>query len=214
MEFGGAIRRWLQRKTTEIQTTRTALHELPVVVVNTRPDVETEQVLARIDRVLTLIARTTPHYYRRLRRDFALIRVQRYACRGAYFPDEHACMLELTFSVNPAFTDAQVAACVIHEAMHARLHRLGFPLDMTDRARQERFCRRAEIEFGLVVPDGGPVVERALAILQEADDAEVAPTVDPRVAAERIIQADLAALKVPAWLERAIARRRGWKLDA
>jgi hypothetical protein len=94
--LGAAVNRWLQCKVIEMQTTRTALHGLPVVVVNTRPDVKTGQVLGRLDRVLTLIARATPHYYRRLLRDFAMIRVQRYACRAAYFPDEHACMLELT----------------------------------------------------------------------------------------------------------------------
>jgi hypothetical protein len=203
-----AIGRWLDQKVVERQTTRTTVHDLPVIVVNTRPDVETADVLARLDRVLALIAHATPHYYRHLRRDFALIRVQRYACRGAYFPSERACMVELTFAVNRDFSDAQVAASMIHEAMHARLHTLGFPLEMTDRARQERFCRRAEIEFGQAVPGGAAVVERALAALQNADDEEIAPVIDQRLAAARIAQADLEALRAPQWLKGAIARRR------
>ena len=65
-----------------------------------------------------------------------------------------SCLVELTFAVNPDFSDAEVAATILHEAMHARLHNLGFPLEMADRARQERFCRRAEIEFGSLVPGG------------------------------------------------------------
>jgi len=150
-------------------------------------------VLARLDRVFSLIAKVTPHYYRHLIRDFSSIRVERFACRGAYFPAERACMVELTFAVNPDFSDAQVAASVVHEGMHARLHRLGFALEHSDRARQERFCRRAEIEFGLLAPEGGPVVERALDILRNADDEDVAPIIDPLVAAERIAAADRAA---------------------
>jgi hypothetical protein len=81
---------------------------------------------------------------------------------------------------------------MLHEAMHARLHRLGFPLEMDDRARQERFCRRAEVEFGLKVPDGAAIIERAIGALQGADE-EVAPLVDERLAAQRIAEVDRAA---------------------
>jgi hypothetical protein len=77
--------------------------------------------------------------------------------------------------------------------MHAKLDRLGASTEMADRPRQERFCRRAEIEFGKLVPEGEPIVERALAGLG-ASDAEVAPLVDPRLAAERIAEVDRSAL--------------------
>ncbi|HXQ77893.1 MAG TPA: hypothetical protein VN797_06790, partial [Gemmatimonadaceae bacterium] len=126
--------------------------------------------------------------------DFSYIVVQRFACRGAYFHEQRACLVELTFTVNREFSDAEVAATILHEAMHARLHALGFPLEMEDRARQERFCRRAEIEFGSLVPDGRKVVERAQ-WTAALDDDEVAPVVDPRLAAQRIAEVDRAALK-------------------
>jgi hypothetical protein len=77
--------------------------------------------------------------------------------------------------------------------MHARLHAVGFPLEMEDRARQERFCRRAEIEFGTLVPGGEPVVERARRT-SDLSDEEVAPEIDPRIAAQRIAEVDRAAL--------------------
>src|ERR1700719_3036212 len=134
---------------------------IAIVVNNTRPDIDTADVLARLDRTLALIERHVPHHFRHLERDFAYIVVQRFACRGAYFHEQRACLVELTFTVNPDFSDAEVAATILHEAMHARLHALGFPLEMEDRARQERFCRRAEIEFGLLAPGGERVVERA-----------------------------------------------------
>jgi hypothetical protein len=162
---------------------------IPVLVNNTRPDIDTGEVLARLERALALIEQYVPHHFRHLKRDFAYIVVERFACRGAYFHQQHACLVELTFTVNPDFSDAEVAATILHEAMHARLHRLGFPLEMEDRARQERFCRRAEIEFGRLVPSGDRVIARANATLS-ASDEDVAPIIDPRLAAQRIAEVD------------------------
>jgi hypothetical protein len=175
-------------------TTETTVRGFPVLVINTRPDIDTDDVLTRLDAALALIEEFSPHYFRHMRRDFSRILVQRYACRGAYFPWDHSCMVELTFTVNRDFTPTQIAATILHEGAHARLHRLGFSLDMGDRARQERFCRRAEIEFGQVAPDGAPVIERAMATLQ-FEDEEVAPRIDERLAEERIAEADRAALE-------------------
>jgi hypothetical protein len=167
---------------------------IPVAVYNTRPDIDTNAVVARLERSLSLIERYVPHHFRHLKRDFAYIVVQRFACRGAYFHEQRACLAELTFTVNPDFSDAEVAATILHEAMHARLHALGFPLEMKDRARQERFCRRAEIEFGMLVPGGDKVVDRAQ-WTSDLSDEDVAPDIDPRLAAERIAAADRSALR-------------------
>lgn len=171
--------------------THAVLHGLPVTVVNTRPDIATSDVLRRLDAALALVAEHTPHRFRHLGRDVERVIVRRYPCRGAYDPNTGECLVELTFVVNRAFNDAQVAATVVHEGAHARLHRLGFSLDMDDRERQERFCRRAEIEFGRLAPGGEPVVERAVAIL-ETDGVEVAPVIDARVAAMRVEAVDRA----------------------
>jgi hypothetical protein len=173
--------------------TRFEVLGIPVVVNNTRPDIDTSDVVVRLERSLSLIAQYVPHYFRHLKRDFAYIVVERFACRGAYFHEQRACLVELTFTVNPEFSDAEVAATILHEAMHARLHALGFPLEMEDRARQERFCRSAEIEFGLLAPNGERVVERAR-WTSGLSDAEVAPEIDPRLAAQRIAEVDRAAL--------------------
>lgn len=170
-------------------TTAATVRGLPVLVHNTRPDVDTGDVLRRLDEALGLIERYVPHHFRRLRRDVDRVLVQRYACRGAYLPEGHTCLVELTFAVNRDFSPSQIAATILHEAMHARLHRVGLPLAMADRARQERFCRRAEIEFGRAVPDGGPIVERALAAVHLPDE-DVAPVIDPVLAAQRVAEAD------------------------
>jgi hypothetical protein len=173
--------------------TRHEVLGIPLLVNNTRPDINTADAVRRVERSLALIERFVPHHFRHLRRDFACILVERFACRGAYFHEQRACLVELTFTVNPAFSEAEVAATILHEAMHARLHQLGFPLEMEDRARQERFCRRAEIEFGRLVPNGERVIERAQWTVAQSDE-EVAPVIDPRIAAQRIAEVDRAAL--------------------
>lgn len=166
---------------------------IPVVIENTRPDIDSDRVLARIERCLALIKEHVPHHFRHMQRDFNYIVSKRFACRGAYFHGERACLIELTFTVNPSFSDAEVAATILHEAMHARLDNLGFPLEMADRARQERFCRRAELEFGALVPGGDKVIARAQQTIELADE-EVAPVIDPELARQRIAAVDRAAL--------------------
>src|SRR3954470_17979751 len=191
------LREFLSALTGRPVGTTVSRHEvlgIPVVINNTRPDVSTDDVLSRLTRTLSMIQQYVPHHFRHLERDFAMIVVERFACRGAYFHEQRACLVELTFTVNPDFSDAEVAATILHEAMHARLHRLGFPLEMEDRARQERFCRRGEIEFGSLVPGGEKVVERAR-WTAALDDEEVAPVIDARLAAQRIAEVDRAALQ-------------------
>ena len=173
-------------------TTRRVVRGIPVTVVNTRPDIDTAHVLARLDAALGLIERHQPWRLAHLRRDLAGIVVQRFACRGAYFPETGVCLTELTFLANPRHDTPEHAASIVHEGMHARVHRMTgtmTPDGSADRAREERICRRAELELGQVLPNGAVVVQRALASL-ELDDAGVAPVVDWREAAEKIREAD------------------------
>jgi len=190
-----------------VSRTRT-LRGVTVDVVNTRPDIDTEHIFARLDDALGIIERHQPWYFRHLVRDFSRIAVRRYPCRGAYFPDERTCLVELTFSVNPEFSTSQIASTIVHEAMHARLDRRGVAFTREIAARHERFCRRAEVELGMSVPDGEPIVERALASLA-ASDEDVAPVIDWNVASRRVAQADLDALNAPHWLKKTLARRAG-----
>ncbi len=152
---------------------------LTVVVDNTRPDIATADVLQRLDEALALIERHQPWRLRHLRRDLAHIRVMRFPTRGAYFPEQRACMVELTFLNRRDIGPATIASTIVHEGMHARVHRMGVSETARDRAHEERICRRAELEFGQALPAdiGAPVVERAVASLQLGDD-DVAPTID------------------------------------
>jgi hypothetical protein len=155
------------------------LHGVPVIVENSRPDIATADVVARLDEALALIERYQPWRLRHLRRDVDAIRVVRFPCRGAWIPDEGACVTELTFLNRRDITAAPVASSIVHEGMHARVDRMGVSRHSRDRAREERLCRRAELEFGEALPPelGAPVVQRALESLTLADQ-DVAPAID------------------------------------
>jgi len=161
----------------------------PVRVTNTRPDIDTRQVLTRLAQALDLIASTVPRSYRRMRQDLAGFVVERFPCRGAFFPRERECLVELTFTVNPSHGVSEIAASIVHEATHARVARRCGPLPQAVRPREERLCRRAELEFGLAIPDGEVVVARARRSLELADE-EVAPKVDWQEAARRVAAVD------------------------
>lgn len=170
------------------------IHGFDVIVDNTRPDIQTSDVLRRLDEALSLIDDYQPWRLAHMRRDLNGFVVMRYACRGAFFPETRTCMTELTFLARTDITAAPVAASILHEGIHAHVHAVGAATDMRNRAREERLCRRAELEFGLALPRelGAPVVERAVASLQ-LEDSDVAPTIDWNEAIRRQNAVDNAA---------------------
>lgn len=172
-----------------MMTEHRVVHGFPVRILNTRPDIDTEQVVARLTAAIDLIAAHAPRRYRRLRTDVAGFVVERFPCRGAFFPETGECLVELTFTVNPRHGLPEIAASIVHEATHARVARRCGALGPDHRAREERLCRRAELEFGQAVPDGAIVVQRAEASLGLAD-REVAPAIDWAEAARRVAQVD------------------------
>jgi len=150
-----------------------------VVVENSRPDISTDVVLKRLDDALELIERHQPWRLAHLRRDVEQFWVVRYPCRGAFFPDTRTCMTELTFLARTDITAAPVASSILHEGIHARVHAMGVNPVTRDMSREERLCRRAELEFGESLPPelGAPVIERASESLL-LSDVDVAPAID------------------------------------
>ena len=191
-------------------TTSGTVRGLSVVVVNTRPDIDTGQALARLDAALALIERYQPWRLRRLRRDLARIGVRRFPCRAAFFPGSRTCLIELTFVGSGRHTEAEVAASIVHEGVHARLYAAGVAGYLGNEAREERLCRQAELELGLALPDeaGAVVVRRARESLALAD-VDVAPAVDWALAARRVAEADRASGGAPSWIRRLFARGEG-----
>ena len=179
---------------TAPKTTRLMLHGVPVTIVNSRPDIDTDVVIARLDEALALIAAHQPWRLRHVQRDVRGIRVERFACRGAFLPDERVIITELTFLARRDISAAPVASSLLHEGVHARVHAMGVARSAALLPREERLCRRAELAFGQALPPalGAPVVERALASLTLAD-GEVAPRVDWAEAGRRQRAVDAAA---------------------
>ena len=173
------------------------VHGLPVRILNTRPDIVTTRVVERLSAALDLIATYAPRCYRRLHTDLSGLVVERFACRGAFFPDSRECLVELTFTVNPAHGLPEIAASIVHEATHARVASWCGGTLQVHRHREERLCRRAEVEFGRAVPHGGVVLQRALDSLA-LDDWNVAPDVDWEEASRRVADADARARLGPA----------------
>jgi hypothetical protein len=165
---------------------------LSVRIENTRPDIQSAQVLDRLTQALDLIHAYAPRRLRRMQRDLAGIVARRFPCRGAFFHQERECLVELTFTVNPRHSLAEIAASIVHEAMHARVSAMCGLLPDRHRPREERLCRKAELDFGLTVPNGQVVVERARTALQMADQ-DVAPAVDWVEAGRRVHSVDRGA---------------------
>lgn len=201
------LRDWLDRvlggdreRALEPRPETRVIGGIPVHVINTRDDIDTERVFRRAEAVVARVAQHQPWRLAHIRRDIAGIVVQRYACRAAFFGDSKLVMLELTFMANEQFSDSQVAASFVHEGMHARLDRLAEQYGVTPfaaaRARHERICRRAELDWGRAVPDGEPVVRRALESMALADE-EVAPTIEWGEASRRVAAVDRAQSTLP-----------------
>jgi hypothetical protein len=162
-----------------------------VQVENSRPDIRTSDVISRLEEAMQLIEQYQPWRLRHLQRDLDGFIVARFPCRGAYFPELRTCMTELTFLARRDITAATVASSIVHEGIHARVDRMGVNREARDRAREERLCRRAELEFGRALPAelGRPVIERALETLELADN-EVAPEIDWAEAAAKVNAVD------------------------
>jgi hypothetical protein len=165
------------------------INGIDVMLENTRPEIADEDVFARLTEVLALIERYAPAKLRRLRKDIAGIDVKRFACRGAFFGETRRVLCELTFVVNRDFSLAEIAASLLHEGVHARVHAAGVFRTPASLAKEERLCRATELWWGQTVPNGERVIERANVLLTMSDE-EVAPIVDWRVAAQRVAEAD------------------------
>ncbi|HXC25052.1 MAG TPA: hypothetical protein VNU46_03990 [Gemmatimonadaceae bacterium] len=155
------------------------VHGLRVVVENSRPDIKTADVLSRFEEAIGLIERYQAWRFRHLRRDIRQFSIVRFPCRGAYLPAHGVCITELTFLARRDISAAPVAASILHEGMHARMDRMGIQPASRDLAREERICRRAELDFGRALPPelGAPVITRAEETLTLADE-DVAPAID------------------------------------
>ena len=195
------------------------LRGVPVVLENPYPHIDDDFVLQRLEAALALIETRQPARFRHFRRDVERILVARYPARGVYFPAQRTVMTEVTFLHRASeFPVAQVASSILHEGVHARVHRMGERLGFRHawpRADEERLCRRAEVAFAMTLPphEAAPVLARATAVLATStSDEEAAPTVDWRQAELNKYAQDLEQLALSPWMRRTLLAVARWRL--
>lgn len=133
------------------------VHGVQVVVFGGKS--EEGALVSKIREALTLIAQVDPKRFCRLSRDIEYIACIRavYAL-GQYIDQARACVLDLDY-VRRTTDPAQIAIVIVHEAIHARLHRAGVLFSTERASRIERACAREEVRFAKRIPGADQLLE-------------------------------------------------------
>jgi hypothetical protein len=113
-------------------------------------NIDEKRCVNRIREALILIESVLPHRAIQLRRNVkgVLCFGTGYdAAWGAYIPLFQVCLVDPRFVSAPETLIRDIAATIVHEGTHARLHRLGVNYRGHALERVELICSRAEREF-------------------------------------------------------------------
>lgn len=197
----------VERFSFYLSVKRTVCH-LRIAVGRTANSKERAEVFEELSAALHLIREYSPEKFSAMQKDISVIFVHGYLRPPAqYVPKQNMIQLNERYILDPRSSRGSLACVLIHEAQHARLFRLGFGYDQTNRIRIERLCFRAERSFARRLPDGRNLVSEVQAFLDM--DLEAMYSKEGR------LRADLRGLRdvgCPDWLVRTlewIARRRG-----
>ncbi len=158
----------------------------------------------KVEAALRLIQEHDPRRFRQVQRYVRAISLGAHPLYlGQWFEDVRMCELSLQYVLAPETTPSQVAATIVHEMTHARLHRLGIGYGEGGRPRVEAICHRAELEFVSRLPDAAAIIPG----LQRALERDPAYYADSQFLA-RDVDA-LRRLGCPEWIVKAFrwARR-------
>lgn len=182
---------------------RRLVYGIPVAFSLTGKVDDSDDLAGRVQSALHVISTVQPRRLQQARRYLKLIWVRRYPrFRAAYSHPLGACILDTSFLRDRTFLIEQIAASIIHETTHARVERRGISYDWVTKARVERLCRQAELDFGNKLKDGAVVVARASEHLA-LDNATLtgSPEADFRSSQEAAITL-LNELEIPSSLRR------------
>lgn len=160
--------------------------------------------VAKVQAALRLLATHSLAHLELVRRDLAGIFVIRIAALAQY-QTTRLCLLDTDALVTRDMDPAVLASVLVHEATHARLHRLGIRAgSLSERARHERVCLKAQRLAATRLPDSRPTVE-AIDIALEWPATIYSAGEYTRQLADRLRE-----VGVPPWLVRALTfgRRR------
>lgn len=120
--------------------------------IGTLPHDDAKELLQRAQDSLDAIRLYDPRRYQRLHQhlDKIWVKVQPGGNTGRYNHQLRACELDPRLLLRPGIQPTDVAAVIVHEATHARLHRFGFAESL--RYRIEALCRKQERMFSEYLP--------------------------------------------------------------
>jgi hypothetical protein len=164
----------------------------------------------RVDAALCVIRLHDPVRFRRLTRDLKRIWVRRLpGWLGQFDHTSWTCALDSSFVQDGETTTEMIAATIVHEATHARLHRRGIGYGEDVRVDVEAVCVRREIAFSAKLPDGALVrnqAERTLHALPDMDFSSAGHRVRLREQLERMLRGG----RVPLWIVKPLLDYGDW----
>ena len=159
-------------------------------------------LISKLTDALQLLATTTPRHLRRLQTYGTRLLIDAELGYTYYWRSANAIVFEPTGLLSES--KVTIASSLVHEIVHARVHRLGVPHSEARLPRIERRCTLASIDFLEQLPqEYVPEATRLVVWLQECLAAETPWWSSSYRRARR--RKELAALDAPAWLIRALA---------
>jgi hypothetical protein len=123
----------------------------------------------KLFNALDLLASASPQCLKRLRRHIRGILIMPLGTAvGEFFPPLKLCCLDEKHVSKDSTLAEEIAATLIHEATHARLHTIGIGYPASLHLRIEKLCHRREMWFGKKIGSEA-VCERAKKYLQQPD---------------------------------------------
>ena len=178
------------------------------------------RALAKVESALDLIARYDPRRMTRLARDLRWIWIQRSGYAVGWY--QHAlrmCVLDREYLAAPDQSAAVIAAILVHEGTHARLHGRNIRYPEPARARIEAFCDAQSIAFLRRLPDGEAWVPGfSQDRVTESDrwsNARLDRDWSDGIRVERdAMERDIDAAALPLWLKRGLMRSLNSSADS
>jgi hypothetical protein len=162
----------------------------------------------RVASALRLVQAYAPLRYACLQRDLPAILIGPTHNIAECHDQVGICLLQFDFVTRATTAPADIALTLVHEGMHARLTRKGFPYDEARRARIERLCVRAELIVARRIPGSDAAVRDAEARLKQPVEmwTDAAMREDNLRALERLGTLG----RIGSWIARSVASvRRG-----
>ena len=147
-------------------------HTVDGLWIGTTED-DADAILQRVEQALELIRSYDARRYQRIGQDLSRIWVRLLPGDRANFnASARACQLDSRYVWDATVTVDDLATSIVHEATHARIDRC-VPYRTELRQRIEIACRRQELAFAHLLPNGAAIIARTMDWLTAPPSMEV-----------------------------------------